>query len=125
VELFLPCPASVGLGRRADSLWGRGYSCQVQAWSRSLLRHPNAQIDEGVAKKWFYLRNDTSTLLPMFTDSHPIPLPPWGDGVARKDLSKLQLVHEALSHFQQVGLMGAHVIPRSEIAETKPPYVCP
>jgi hypothetical protein len=29
-------------------------------------------------KKWFYLRNDASTLLPVFTDSRPIPLPSGG-----------------------------------------------
>jgi hypothetical protein len=30
---------------------------------------------KGWRKKWVYLRNDASTSLPAFTDSHPIPLP--------------------------------------------------
>jgi hypothetical protein len=44
---------------------------------------------KGWWKKWFYLRNDASTLHPAFTYSCPIPLPSWGNGVARRDLSKL------------------------------------
>jgi hypothetical protein len=44
---------------------------------------------KGWRKKWFYLRNDASTPLPMFTGSWPIPPPSWGDGVARNDLGKL------------------------------------
>jgi hypothetical protein len=54
---------------------------------------------KGWRKKWFYLRNDASALLPMFIGGRPIPLPFWGgggDGVARKDLSKLQPMCEAL-----------------------------
>jgi hypothetical protein len=51
---------------------------------------------KGWWKKWFYLRNDPSVLLPMFTGIHPIPLPSWGDGVATNDLGKLQPLREAL-----------------------------
>jgi hypothetical protein len=51
---------------------------------------------KGWQKKWFYLRNDASTPLPVFTGSHPIPVPSWGDGVAWKDLGKLQPLCEAL-----------------------------
>jgi hypothetical protein len=46
-------------------------------------------------KKWFYLRNDAFALLPVFTGNRPIPLPSWGDGVARKDFGKLQPMREA------------------------------
>jgi hypothetical protein len=51
---------------------------------------------KGWRKKWFYLRNDASTLLPMFTSSRPIPLPSWGDGVASNDLNKLKPLRETL-----------------------------
>jgi hypothetical protein len=51
---------------------------------------------KGWQKKLFYLRNDASTLLPAFTGSRPVPLPSWGDEVARRDLRKLQPMHEAL-----------------------------
>jgi hypothetical protein len=47
-------------------------------------------------RKCFYLRNDVSALLPMITGGHPVPLPSWGDGRARKDLSKLQPLCEGL-----------------------------
>jgi hypothetical protein len=51
MELFLLCPASVGPRRRANSLWGCGYSCQVRAWSQSLFQYSHAQIDERVAEE--------------------------------------------------------------------------
>jgi hypothetical protein len=51
MELFLPCPTSVRLGCGADNLQGHSYSCQVWAWSRRLLRHPHAQVDEEVAEE--------------------------------------------------------------------------
>jgi hypothetical protein len=51
---------------------------------------------KGWRKNWFYLRNDDSAPLPVFTGSRLVPLPSLGDGVARKDLNKLQPVHEAL-----------------------------
>jgi hypothetical protein len=51
---------------------------------------------KGWWKKWFYLKNDASAPLPVFTGSRPVPLPSWGDRVARKDLGKLQPMHEAL-----------------------------
>jgi hypothetical protein len=38
---------------------------------------------KGWRKKWFYLKNDASALLAMFTGGRPIPLSTWGDGVAR------------------------------------------
>jgi hypothetical protein len=44
---------------------------------------------KGWQKNWFYLKNDASAPLPVFTDGRPIPRPSWGDEVARKDLSKL------------------------------------
>jgi hypothetical protein len=44
---------------------------------------------KGWRKKWFYLRNDTSTPLPTFTGSCLVPLSFSGDGVARRDFGKL------------------------------------
>jgi hypothetical protein len=60
--------------------------------------------------KWFYLRNDSSALLPAFTGGHPVPLPSWGDGVAREDLSKLQPLRENLQQLRQEGLTGMHLL---------------
>jgi hypothetical protein len=37
---------------------------------------------DGWQKVWFFLRNDTVALLPVFTGSHPIPQHNWGHGVA-------------------------------------------
>jgi hypothetical protein len=60
------------------------------------LKIPVPRLMKGWWKKWFYLRNDASTLLPVFIDSHPVPLPSWGDDLVGKDLGKLQPLHEAL-----------------------------
>jgi hypothetical protein len=60
------------------------------------LKIPMPQSMKGCWKKWFYLRNDASTSLPMFIGSRPVLLPSYGDGVAWKDLSKLQPLCEAL-----------------------------
>jgi hypothetical protein len=61
-------------------------------------------------KKWFYLRNDVSSPLPMFTDGRPISLPSWGDGVAKKDLGKLDPLSEKHQQLRQVGLTGMHLL---------------
>jgi hypothetical protein len=39
------------------------------------LEFPTPRSMKGWQKKWFYLRNDASTLLPAFTVGRPIPLP--------------------------------------------------
>jgi hypothetical protein len=65
---------------------------------------------KGWRKKWFYLRNDFSTPLLAFTGGHPIPLPSWGEGVARKDVSKLQPLHENLQKLRQEVLTGMHLL---------------
>jgi hypothetical protein len=41
-------------------------------------------------KKWFYLKNNDSAPLHAFTSGRLIPLTSWGEGVAGKDLSKIQ-----------------------------------
>jgi hypothetical protein len=51
MELLLPRLTSVGPGCGANSLWGSGYSCQVQAWSRPLLQHSHAPLDERVEEE--------------------------------------------------------------------------
>jgi hypothetical protein len=61
-------------------------------------------------KKWFYLRNDASTSLPTFIGSCPIPLPSYGDGVARRDLSMLQPMREARQLLRQEGLIRVHLL---------------
>jgi hypothetical protein len=53
------------------------------------LHIPMPRSTKGWQKKWFYLRNDTSAPLPVFTGNRPIPRPTWGHGVDRRDLSKL------------------------------------
>jgi hypothetical protein len=56
---------------------------------------PMPRSMKGWRKKWFYLRNYASAVLPMFTGSRPVPLPSCGDGVAMKYLDKLQPLCEA------------------------------
>jgi hypothetical protein len=46
----------------------------------------------------------------VFTFGRPIPLPSWGDGVARNDLGKLQPMCEALQRVQQEGLTRVHLL---------------
>jgi hypothetical protein len=41
-------------------------------------------------KKWFYLKNDDSATLPVFTCGRPVPLPSWGEGAAGKVPGKIQ-----------------------------------
>jgi hypothetical protein len=71
---------------------------------------PMPRSMKGWRKKWFYLRNDTSILLPMFTGCRPVPLPSWGDGVASKDVGKLQPLCEALQLLRYEQLTGAHLL---------------
>jgi hypothetical protein len=61
-------------------------------------------------KKWFYLKNDAFDPLPAFIGGHPIPLPSWGDGVAKKDLNKLHPLRENLLQLRQDGLIGMHLL---------------
>jgi hypothetical protein len=51
-----------------------------------------------------------SALLHTFTSSHPAPLPSCGDGVARKNLNKLQPLREALQQLRQEGLTKVHLL---------------
>jgi hypothetical protein len=39
------------------------------------LEVPMPRSMKGWQKKWFYLKNNASALLPMFTSGHPVPLP--------------------------------------------------
>jgi hypothetical protein len=57
-------------------------------------------------KVWFFLRNDADTPLPMFTVSRPVPQPNWGYGVAKRDLRRLQPLHEVIQQLRREGLMG-------------------
>jgi hypothetical protein len=61
-------------------------------------------------KKWFYLKNNTSTLLPVFIGGRPVPLSSWGGGVARKDLGKLQTLHENIQQLWSDKLTRVHLL---------------
>jgi hypothetical protein len=65
---------------------------------------------KGWWKKWFYLTNDISAMLPMFTSGRPIPLPSWGNGVARKDLNNLQPLCKNLQQLRQEELTRMHLL---------------
>jgi hypothetical protein len=55
---------------------------------------------KGWRKKRFYLRNDASVLLPVFTGNRPIPQPTWEYGVAKNDLIRLQPLHEVIQQLR-------------------------
>jgi hypothetical protein len=74
------------------------------------LEIPMPRSMKGWQKKWFYLKNDASAPLPMFTSGHPVPLPSWREGAAGKDLDKLQPLHEHLQQLRQEGLTGIHLL---------------
>jgi hypothetical protein len=67
------------------------------------LEIPMPRSMKGYLKKWFYLMNDDSAMLPLFTSGRPIPLTSWAEGVAGKDLRNIQPLHEYL---QQCGKRG-------------------
>jgi hypothetical protein len=97
VELFLLCPTFIGLKHGANNLKG---SMVIHVKSGYGV-DPYFNIPMPISmkewrKKWFYLRNDASTLLTTFTGNRLIPLPVWGYRVARRDLGKLQPMCEAL-----------------------------
>jgi hypothetical protein len=45
-------------------------------------------LPDGWWKIWFFLKNDTNTMLPVFTGSRPIPQPNWGYGMAQRELHR-------------------------------------
>jgi hypothetical protein len=51
---------------------------------------PISESVHGRQKMWFFLRNDGTVPLPVFTGNRPIPQPNWGYRVAKNDLRKLQ-----------------------------------
>jgi hypothetical protein len=71
---------------------------------------PMPRSMKGWPEEWFHLRNNASMPLPVFTSSRPIPLPSSGEGVAKRDLGKLQPMHEAFQQLWQEGLTGAHLM---------------
>jgi hypothetical protein len=71
---------------------------------------PMPKSMKGWQKKWFYLRNDASSPLPMFTGSRPVPLLSWGHKMASRDLGKLQHMREVLQQLRQEGLIGVHLL---------------
>jgi hypothetical protein len=82
---------------------------------------PMPRSMKGWPKNWFYLRNNASAPLLMFTGSHPIPMPSSRHGVARKDLGKLHPVCEAL---QQVHLLQTLLAAGSNHSDNEKPRCC-
>jgi hypothetical protein len=67
---------------------------------------PMPRSMKGWRKRWLFLKNDDSALLPTFFGGHPIPLTSWGEGTIGKDLSWIQTPHENLQQLRQEGLTG-------------------
>jgi hypothetical protein len=74
------------------------------------LEIPMPRSMKGWQKKWFCLRNDASAPLPAFISGRPVPLASWGVGVARKNLSKMQPLHENLQQLRQEELTRMHLL---------------
>jgi hypothetical protein len=60
------------------------------------LEIPMPRLMKGWRRELFYLKNDAPSLLPVFIGGRPVPLPSSVEGVARKDLDKLQPLREKL-----------------------------
>jgi hypothetical protein len=77
------------------------------------LEIPMPRSMKGWRKKWFYLENDDSAPLPVFTGGHPVPQPSWREGAAGKDINKIQPLREYLQLLRQEGLTGIHLLHTS------------
>jgi hypothetical protein len=77
------------------TIWGRGIDPYFNI--------PMPKSMTGWLRKWFYLKNDASAPLPVFTSINSIPLPTWGYRVARKDLGKLQPLRKVVQQLWQEG----------------------
>jgi hypothetical protein len=69
-----------------------------------------SESTNGWWKVWFFLRNYADVPLPVFTGSRPIPHPNWGYGVARRDLRKVQFMHEVIQQLRWEGLMDMNLL---------------
>jgi hypothetical protein len=58
---------------------------------------------DGWRKIWFFLRNNTDALLPMFMGNRSIPQPNSGYGVVQKDLRRLQPRQEEIAARRATG----------------------
>jgi hypothetical protein len=58
------------------------------------LEIPMPRSMKGWRKRWFFLKNNDSAPLPMFSGGHPIPLTSLGEGTIGKDLSRIQTLGE-------------------------------
>jgi hypothetical protein len=63
---------------------------------------PMSESSNGWWRVWFFLRNDTTAPLPMFTGSRPVPEPNWGYGVVKRDLHRLQPLCEINTRIHRV-----------------------
>jgi hypothetical protein len=67
------------------------------------LEIPMPKLMKGWRKKWFYLENDDSTPLTVFTNSRRIPLPSWGEGQLGRTLARY---NPCVSTFSSYGRRG-------------------
>jgi hypothetical protein len=74
------------------------------------LEMPMLKAMKGWRKKWFYLKNDDSAPLLVFTNGQPVPLPSWGEGAAGKDHGKIQPLCEYLQQLWQEGSTEIHLL---------------
>jgi hypothetical protein len=81
---------------------GHGHPCQVGHGVDHYLEIVMPRSMKGWWKKWFYMKNDDSAMLPVFTCGRPIPLPSWGEGAAGKDLGRIQRLRVYLQQLRQV-----------------------
>jgi hypothetical protein len=95
-----------GLGTEAVVLGHVGIYVKSRHGVDSYFHLSMSECMDGWWKVWFFLRNDTDTMLPMLTGSHPIPQSNWGYGLVGKDICILQLLCEVVQQLLHVGLTG-------------------
>jgi hypothetical protein len=83
-------------GTKAAVLGGANIYVKYEYGVDPYFHLPMFESMDGWRKVWFFLRNNADTPLPMFTGSRPVPQLNWGYGVVRRDLRKLQFVHEVV-----------------------------
>jgi hypothetical protein len=80
---FFHASLQQGLGTEIVALGNVGIFVRSGRGVDPYFQLPTFDALNGWPKAWFFLRNDTDTPLPIFTDSCPVPQPNWGYGVAQ------------------------------------------
>jgi hypothetical protein len=101
-----------GLGAKAEILGGADIFVRSGLKVDPHFHLPISRPLDRWWKVWFFMRNDTNALLPMFMGSRLIPQPNWGYGVARKDFRKLQPLREVIQQLLCRGLMDTDLFQR-------------